>query len=202
MWIHPVRLDLSAEPTAIQQCFSLTINQRTVLSATINQRNEQGVVDAQCFTAFFRNHSASLLFLGTTVLHCFWWCYRTFWAKRDAYISTPTAVCWLHLVLSSSVLLMHAHVIFNLDTSELDCHCDCVHCFFLAARLNPKYGNSMNFQVHQTIEHSIGQNLKCWRRNVIDPYHQCAPCPESWAKWSIETKACSYTCPHERGEKV
>jgi hypothetical protein len=31
--IRPVRLDLSAESAAIQQCFSLTTNQRTVLSA-------------------------------------------------------------------------------------------------------------------------------------------------------------------------
>jgi hypothetical protein len=31
--LHPVRLDLSAESAAIQQCFSLTTNQRTVLSA-------------------------------------------------------------------------------------------------------------------------------------------------------------------------
>jgi hypothetical protein len=30
---HPVRLDLSAESATIQQCFSLTTNQRTVLSA-------------------------------------------------------------------------------------------------------------------------------------------------------------------------
>jgi hypothetical protein len=30
---RPVRLDLSAESVAIQQCFSLTTNQRTVLSA-------------------------------------------------------------------------------------------------------------------------------------------------------------------------
>jgi hypothetical protein len=30
---RPVRLDLSAESAAIQQCFSLTTNQRTVLSA-------------------------------------------------------------------------------------------------------------------------------------------------------------------------
>jgi hypothetical protein len=37
---HPVRLSYSAESAAIQQCFSLTINQRAVLSATINQRNE------------------------------------------------------------------------------------------------------------------------------------------------------------------
>jgi hypothetical protein len=37
---YPVHLDLSAESAAIQQCFSLTINQRTVLSAIINQRNE------------------------------------------------------------------------------------------------------------------------------------------------------------------
>jgi hypothetical protein len=36
-----VRLSLSAESAAIQQCFSLTINQRTVLLAIINQRNEQ-----------------------------------------------------------------------------------------------------------------------------------------------------------------
>jgi hypothetical protein len=36
-----VRLSLSAESAAIQQCFSLTTNQRTVLSAIINQRNEQ-----------------------------------------------------------------------------------------------------------------------------------------------------------------
>jgi hypothetical protein len=33
MFFHPVRLDLSAESAAIQQCFSLTTNQRTVLSA-------------------------------------------------------------------------------------------------------------------------------------------------------------------------
>jgi hypothetical protein len=30
---RPVRLDLSAELAVIQQCFSLTINQRTMLSA-------------------------------------------------------------------------------------------------------------------------------------------------------------------------
>jgi tRNA A37 N6-isopentenylltransferase MiaA len=40
---HPVRLSYSAELAAIQQCFPLTTNQRTVLSATINQRNEQVV---------------------------------------------------------------------------------------------------------------------------------------------------------------
>jgi hypothetical protein len=39
--MHPVRFSYSAESAAIQQCFSLTTNQRTVLSATINQRNEQ-----------------------------------------------------------------------------------------------------------------------------------------------------------------
>jgi hypothetical protein len=38
--VQLVRLGLSAESAAIQQCFSLTANQRTVLSATINQRNE------------------------------------------------------------------------------------------------------------------------------------------------------------------
>jgi hypothetical protein len=38
---HPVRLSYSAESAVIQQCFSLTTNQRTVLSTTINQRNEQ-----------------------------------------------------------------------------------------------------------------------------------------------------------------
>jgi hypothetical protein len=38
---HPVRFAGSAESAAIQQCFSLTINQRTVLSATIIHRNEQ-----------------------------------------------------------------------------------------------------------------------------------------------------------------
>jgi hypothetical protein len=32
-FLRPVRLDLSAESAAIQQCFSLTTNQRTVLSA-------------------------------------------------------------------------------------------------------------------------------------------------------------------------
>jgi hypothetical protein len=31
--LHPVRLDLSGESAAIQQCFSLTTNQQTVLSA-------------------------------------------------------------------------------------------------------------------------------------------------------------------------
>jgi hypothetical protein len=41
MLIHPVCLSYSAESATIQQCFSLTINQQTVLSATINQRNEQ-----------------------------------------------------------------------------------------------------------------------------------------------------------------
>jgi hypothetical protein len=34
-------LSYSAESAVIQQCFLLTTNQRTVLSATINQRNEQ-----------------------------------------------------------------------------------------------------------------------------------------------------------------
>jgi hypothetical protein len=43
-----VRLSLSAESAAIQQCFSLTTNQRTVLSATINQRNEQAVQQCSC----------------------------------------------------------------------------------------------------------------------------------------------------------
>jgi hypothetical protein len=38
-----LRLSISAESAAIQQCFSLTINQRTVLSATTIQRNEQAV---------------------------------------------------------------------------------------------------------------------------------------------------------------
>jgi hypothetical protein len=38
---HPVRFAGSAESATIQQYFSLTINQRTVLSATIIQRNEQ-----------------------------------------------------------------------------------------------------------------------------------------------------------------
>jgi hypothetical protein len=41
MQAYPVRFAGSAESAAIQQCFSLTINQRTVLSATIIQRNEQ-----------------------------------------------------------------------------------------------------------------------------------------------------------------
>jgi hypothetical protein len=31
--LRPVRLDLSSESAAIQQCFSLTTNQRTVFSA-------------------------------------------------------------------------------------------------------------------------------------------------------------------------
>jgi hypothetical protein len=31
--LHPVHLDLSAESAAIQQCFSFTTNQRTVLLA-------------------------------------------------------------------------------------------------------------------------------------------------------------------------
>jgi hypothetical protein len=57
---HPVRLDLSAESAAIHQCFSLTTNQRTVLSATINQRNEQGA----CMHELFRwvLHVSSLSF--------------------------------------------------------------------------------------------------------------------------------------------
>jgi G:T/U-mismatch repair DNA glycosylase len=33
LYKRPVRLDLSAESAVIQQCFSLTTNQRTVLSA-------------------------------------------------------------------------------------------------------------------------------------------------------------------------
>jgi hypothetical protein len=40
---HPVRLSYSTESAAIQQCFSLITNQRTVLSVTINQRNEYAV---------------------------------------------------------------------------------------------------------------------------------------------------------------
>jgi hypothetical protein len=36
-----VRLSYSAESAAIQQYFSLIANQRTVLSATVNQRIEQ-----------------------------------------------------------------------------------------------------------------------------------------------------------------
>jgi hypothetical protein len=40
---HLVRLSYLAKSAAIQQYFSFTINQRTVLSATINQRNEQAV---------------------------------------------------------------------------------------------------------------------------------------------------------------
>jgi hypothetical protein len=48
----PVRFAGSAESAAIQDCFSLTTNQRTVLSATIIQRNEQGAtaVRAQACT--------------------------------------------------------------------------------------------------------------------------------------------------------
>jgi hypothetical protein len=41
--LHLVHLSYSAKSTVIQQCFSLTINQQTVLSATINQRNEQAI---------------------------------------------------------------------------------------------------------------------------------------------------------------
>jgi hypothetical protein len=37
--LHLVRLNISAELVVIQQFFSLTINQRTVLSVTTNQRN-------------------------------------------------------------------------------------------------------------------------------------------------------------------
>jgi hypothetical protein len=37
---HPLRFAGSAKSAAIQQCFSLTINQQTTLSAIINQRNE------------------------------------------------------------------------------------------------------------------------------------------------------------------
>jgi hypothetical protein len=42
-----VRLSISAESAVIQQCFSLTTNQRTVLSATANQRNEQAACLSQ-----------------------------------------------------------------------------------------------------------------------------------------------------------
>jgi hypothetical protein len=41
--LRSTRLNLSAESAGIQEYFSLTINQRTVLSVTINQRNEQAV---------------------------------------------------------------------------------------------------------------------------------------------------------------
>jgi hypothetical protein len=34
---------LEEESAAMQQCFSLITNQQTVLSATINQRNKQGM---------------------------------------------------------------------------------------------------------------------------------------------------------------
>jgi hypothetical protein len=50
VWFHLVRLNLSAESAAIQQCFSLVTNQRTVLSATINQRNEHATVVAELMT--------------------------------------------------------------------------------------------------------------------------------------------------------
>jgi hypothetical protein len=69
-----VRLSLSAESAAIQQCFSLTTNQRTVLSATINQRNEQAVVEAGCdggaLLAFGRHRGRSLT--GCLVREIFW----------------------------------------------------------------------------------------------------------------------------------
>jgi hypothetical protein len=55
--LHPVRFAGSAQSAAIQQCFSLTTNQRTVLSATINQRNEQGVD----LTVFILIHSDDAL---------------------------------------------------------------------------------------------------------------------------------------------
>jgi hypothetical protein len=40
---HPVRFAGSAESAVIQQYFSLTTNQRTVLSTAIIQRNDHGV---------------------------------------------------------------------------------------------------------------------------------------------------------------
>jgi hypothetical protein len=41
-WTNPVRFAGSAESAVIQQYFFFIINQRTILSATIIQRNEQG----------------------------------------------------------------------------------------------------------------------------------------------------------------
>jgi hypothetical protein len=48
-----VRLSYSAKSAAIQQCFSLTINQRTVLSTIINQQNEQAIVELDCTVPHF-----------------------------------------------------------------------------------------------------------------------------------------------------
>jgi hypothetical protein len=60
---HPVRFAGSAESAAIQQCFSLTTNQRTVFSATMNQRNEQGAYFFSERTMFFsHNKSANITF--------------------------------------------------------------------------------------------------------------------------------------------
>jgi hypothetical protein len=48
----PCLFSYSAKSAAIQQCFSLTTNQRIVLSATIIQRNEQAV----CKRASYQRH--------------------------------------------------------------------------------------------------------------------------------------------------
>jgi hypothetical protein len=46
-WSH-CSFELFSQISSIQQCFSLTINQRTVLSAIINQQNEQAIVELDC----------------------------------------------------------------------------------------------------------------------------------------------------------
>jgi hypothetical protein len=50
----PIRLSYSAESAAIQQCFSLTTHQRILLSATINQRNEQAVYTTTLWVTLVR----------------------------------------------------------------------------------------------------------------------------------------------------
>jgi hypothetical protein len=42
---YPVRLSYSAKSAVIQQCFSLTINQRTIFSAILTQLNKQAATD-------------------------------------------------------------------------------------------------------------------------------------------------------------
>jgi hypothetical protein len=61
--MHPVRLSYSAESAAIQQCFSLTTNQRTVLLATINQRNEQTAYMQDKGSATYSPHTHTTYFV-------------------------------------------------------------------------------------------------------------------------------------------
>jgi hypothetical protein len=66
---HPVRLSYSAESAAIQQCFSLTTNQQTVVLATINQRNEQATNSRKTWITF---KAALLLYFSHAFSEIYW----------------------------------------------------------------------------------------------------------------------------------